>query len=317
MTHEVSNEQPALCLRNGEKSRSGAPLGSLGSIGALGLLGLVLCSGSVMGDVIYQQDFEHWTNADGMWSSDTQASLGGTYTNVLGRFGTESVSLTIAAPADSGGGGTEPGGGLPFNLTIDHYLSHQSPEPRPDGQGGGGQGGPIGDTDFDLPSLDLGGAISDSTSPGASVFGPGKYSMRFDIMAFDSWDGTGDWGPDTFSVAVNGVTMFDEVLGRSNGTWEYRRPDERPDLNAFSAEFRDSIYRDVEIVFELTEVTDVMFFEFTGTLNQAISDESWGLDNVVFEKLPTGGARSEEVPAPSGLLVLGGGLGLMSRRKRS
>lgn len=270
-----------------------------------------------MGDVIYQQDFEHWTNADGMWSSDTQASLGGAYTNVLGRFGTESVSLTIAAPADSGGGGTEPGGGLPFNLTIDHYLSHQSPEPRPDGQGGGGQGGPIGDTDFDLPSLDLGGAISDSTSPGASVFGPGKYSMRFDIMAFDSWDGTGDWGPDTFSVAVNGVTMFDEVLGRSNGTWEYRRPDERPDLNAFSAEFRDSIYRDVEIVFELTEVTDVMFFEFTGTLNQAISDESWGLDNVVFEKLPTGGARSEEVPAPSGLLVLGGGLGLMSRRKRS
>lgn len=282
---------------------------------AVGIGGLLLCAGSAAGDVIYQQDFENWDNSDGLWSKNTQASLGGTYTNVLGRFGSEAVSLVIQAPV--GQGGSEPGGGMPFNITLSHYQADRTPVALPESTGGP-QGGSGGGGSLDGPMLNLGGAISDGTNPGQSAYGPGTYSLHFDLMVFDSWDGLDSaWGPDTFSVGINGKTVFDEVMGYSNG-WEYRVPDEFPDLNAFDDRWSDSIYRDIEIVFEITELTESFFFEFAGHTNQELEDESWGLDNIRIERLVDGlGFNAPEVPAPSALMVLTGGLGFLGRRKRS
>ena len=83
---------------------------------------LLVIGGTVLGgsvanaDVIYQQDFENWNNADRLWSTDTQANLGGPYTNVLGRFSAETARLTILAnelntPWLNGGGGSNGGNG--------------------------------------------------------------------------------------------------------------------------------------------------------------------------------------------------------------
>ncbi len=280
------------------------------------IAGILLSAGSATGDVIYQQDFENWNNSNGLWSKNTQASLGGTYTNVLGRFGNEAVGFLLQAPNDAGG--ADPGGGdVPFNITLSQYQANQRPEAIPESTGGGGgQGGSNGNTG-DIPQLDLGGAISDGTNPGISGFGPGSYSLKFDLMIFDSWDGLGsDWGPDSFTVNINGKKMFDEVMGYSNG-WEFKTPDEFPELNAYDDRWTDLIYRDIEIIFEITELKESFFFEFAGVTTQEIEDESWGLDNVRVERLVDGLGRSvPEVPAPSALIILSSGLGILGRRKR-
>ena len=289
--------------------------------GLILLLGTALAPSSALADVIYQENFENWNNSNAQWSSSTQASLGGTYSTILGRFGAESIRLNIqATTANSGGNaGGEPGS-TPFNITTTQFSNNHERQPYPDSSGGGGQGGPTGDTDFDIPQLNLGGAISDGTNPGPPMFGPGTYAVHFDLMLFDSWDGNyAPYGPDSFAVAVNGQTLFDERFYSSayGSNLNFRNPDEVPALNAYDTLWADSIYRDITVLIELTQATDQLNIDFIGSTTQSLNDESWGLDNILIESIsPARSTSVPEIPAPGTLMILGGSMGMLTRRKR-
>ncbi len=283
------------------------------------LLGTICTAAPALGDVIYQQDFENWNNADGMWSSSTKATLGGPYTSILGRFGASTVTLdVIASNANNGGDNTGGSGSNPFNITVNEFANNRNRVPYLDQGGGGGAGGDVDPTYTGGPSLDLGQAIRDQG--GDPMFGPGTYAVRFDLMLFDSWDGnSAPYGPDSFMVAVNGQTLFNEKLYSSAyGTGlNFRDPDEKPVENAYNARWEDSIYRDIEVLVELTEATDLLSIDFIGQTTQSINDESWGLDNVRIEQLSmVRSMMAPEVPVPGTLMVLGSGVGLLARRRR-
>jgi len=284
--------------------------------------GTIFGASLAQGDVIYQQDFENnWSNADGLWSSSTNASLGGPYTTVMGRFGTGTVNLSVLATVDNNGGYGGNSGGNPFNITVKQVVNSRDLVPFPDQGGGGGPGGDGGSGTSDAPYLNLGQAIRDqnNNNNGPPMFGPGTYAIHFDLMLFDSWDG--NWAPegvDSFSVAVNGQTLFDEYLYSSayGAGLNFREPDEIPTENAYNTAWNESIYRDIELVFEITDPTDIIAVDFMGSLSHSIGDESWGLDNVFIEQLSQVRGASLEVPAPGTLVLLGSGFGMMIRRKR-
>ncbi len=284
------------------------------------LVGAVFGSSVANADVIYHQDFENWSNADGLWSSDTVSALGGTYSTVLGRFGATSVTLDVLATnANTGNNNGGDSGSNPFNVKMKHIEHDHKRESFPDSTSGGGPGGPIGDSNFDIPKLDLGGAISEGTNPAEPLFGAGMYSLKFDMMLFDSWDGADAiWGPDSLMITANGHTVFNEVFisGDENDGWDNWLPDEVPAFNAFNPQYVDRIYRDIEVLIELTEESDRFVFEFIGAPSQNIIDESWGLDNIRLESLGGSQPLTAEVPVPGTLAILGGGLGLLGRRKR-
>ncbi len=283
------------------------------------LIGTIFTTSPALGDVIYQQDFENWNNANGMWTTSTKDTLGGPYTSILGRFGTSTATLNIVATnANNGGYNSDESGSNPFNITVDEYANNRNRVPYLDQDAGGGPGGNVDPTYTGGPNLDLGQAIRDQGGP--PMFGPGTYAVRFDLMLFDSWDGNyAPYGPDSFMVTVNGQTLFNEKLYSSAyGTGlNFREPDEKPSENAYGQRWGDSIYRDIEIIVELTEATDLLSIDFIGQTTQSINDESWGLDNVLIEQRSTvHSMMAPEVPAPGTLAILGSGLGLLTRRKR-
>ncbi len=287
--------------------------------GLLLVLGTICTTAPALGDVIYQQDFENWNNTGGMWSSSTKAALGGPYTSVLGRFGASTVTLNIVATsANNNGYNSGDSGSNPFNITVDELANNRNRVPYLDQGGGSGPGGNVDPTYTGTPSIDLGEAIRDQNGP--PMFGPGTYAVRFDLMLFDSWDGNyGPYGPDAFLVAINGQIRFNEKLYSSAyGTGlNFREPDEKPAENAYGARWEDSIYRDIEVLVELTQETNMLSIDFIGQTTQSINDESWGLDNVRVEQLSSMRSMAvPEVPTPGTLALLTGGLGLMTRRRR-
>lgn len=109
---------------------------------------------------------------------------------------------------------------------------------------------------------------------------PGRlYDLRFDAYFIDSWDSRED-----LRVSIGGTPVIANALGngydRSAGTYGGRAaaPSERAQRIAFASRWRDTLVRGVTVRFEATsDITDIVFRAST---NQAVDDESWGLDNV-------------------------------------
>ena len=276
-----------------------------------------------LADVIYQQDFENFTNAEGLWSSNNQSALGGTYTTVLGNFGAQTVNLNILANESNSTGSSVGGnpGSNPFNITVTQLDAQRHRQPYPEsGSTGGGPGGNTNSTAPDVPSLNLGEAISGSNGGGDQppIFAAGTYRLHFDLMLFDSWDGAfPTYGPDTFGVAMNGQTLFDEILWVHAPDRNFRLPDESPEQNVFNQNWADIIYRDIALDLDLNEATDRLLIDFIGGTTQSLDDESWGIDNILVEYIPSLQASTPDVPAPGSLVLLGAGSGLFLRRRRS
>jgi len=135
------------------------------------------------------------------------------------------------------------------------------------------------------------------------------YRLLFDFYAIDSWDGSNSlFGPDTFEVGVNGETLLSEFVPSESDAGPFGSPDVGPDYLGFSGGWKDRIFRDVSVEFELDPGVETLLIDFRGVGLQVRQDESWGIDNVRFS--------GQFVPAPATAGVLGSGLLLLSRRRR-
>lgn len=264
-------------------------------------LTLLLGAAPALADIIYSENFEHESLLN-QYTNSTTSSLASPFGNFLGRFGNETITLTLQSEI-TGNGFTPP------THTFDITKIHDKVENGIPGLEQGGSSGSNGRPSLgDNPTLD----VSDQGTTSDGRYQPGNYTLTFDLYLFDSWDFNWVHGPDSFAVEVNGERLFDEFLTTHDASYNFRLPDESPGTGAVNTQWYDLIYRDIELDFTTSEPMDTFDIAFIGTLNQSLADESWGLDNI---RVAFNG-RSASVPAPTGLALLGTGLGLCSRRRR-
>lgn len=250
---------------------------------ALGLAGVA----SAQPTLIYSQNFEggpagpEWVGLGAV----ARVEEHNVFSRYLGRYsGNTGVQLTVPAPkrsrdtasdGESGGGGNQGGGG--------------------DGGGGGGGDGGNG-----------GGGGSGGGGGGE----PERLlcTVLFDLYAIDSWDGYEPvHGVDSFQVLVNGVLLFEESISNQHPLQSMRAPDIGPAHMGYNSSMKDSIYRDVAVVFEPGEAA-MLNIVFRGRNLLTMNDESWGIDNVRVSY--------ELVPSPGAAAVVGMAGVVAARRRR-
>jgi hypothetical protein len=244
-----------------------------------GFVGLAAAQASA--DIVnfYSNDFESASKVGEEWVSNPGWGSSANFTGHLGRFAQKTHVLELAAwhpekpGGDEGSGDGEPGGG------------NEGPG-GPGGGAGGGQGG--GRTATTL------------------------FTLTFDLFLVDSWDGgfAGQYGPDYFGVRINGQDMLWEPMHSVKLEDNFMLPTTGPVHLGGNSAYKDSIFRDITLNFELARDVETLQIEFIGAPStNNLNDESWGLDNVRV--------GAHVVPAP-GVLALGAGaLGLGLRRRRA
>lgn len=112
-----------------------------------------------------------------------------------------------------------------------------------------------------------------------------SYTIHFDFYPIDSWDGGNTTSGDILAVLVDSQTLFRESFANYNGNPPggsqsfLRSPDEGRGPMGFNTTYYDAIYRSIEIPFVASNTVAVVRFQ--GVNLQDVSDESWGLDNVL------------------------------------
>ena len=136
------------------------------------------------------------------------------------------------------------------------------------------------------------------------------YTLEFDFYAIDSWDGNNtSYGPDTFEVLQGREVLFSETFANTHTGQSFRQPDIGPENLGFSPAWKDSVYRDISVTFEIPADAETFSLSFRGVGLQSMIDESWGIDNVTVSY--------SVVPAPATLSAGGLMLLLSTRRRRS
>ena len=102
------------------------------------------------------------------------------------------------------------------------------------------------------------------------------YTLFFDLYIIDSWDGD-NYGPDTFRVFADSVSLFNHTISQFNGSQSFTVPADVKGQLGFSG-WEDSIFRQVVLTFTPSSSTSILRFE--GANLQSLDDESWGIDNV-------------------------------------
>lgn len=131
-----------------------------------------------------------------------------------------------------------------------------------------------------------------------------RYTLRFDLLALDSWDGNNpEFGPDSFRVAANGATVFNETFSNWDSNQTYGAPTVGPTLLGADPRWPDSIYRGVTVAFTPGN-GQAIDLKFWSTANQGLNDESWGIDNVSVSYSVVPAPAAFAVPAVAGLAGL-------------
>jgi hypothetical protein len=149
------------------------------------------------------------------------------------------------------------------------------------------------------------------SSVGASAANAG--TLTFDLLGFRSIDGHNNSFRDTFSLIVNGVTIFQGAFDMNGGGGDSVY------VNTGGASYTvgDHIRT---ITTSFTALAGVNTFAFQYANLQGFGDEAWGLDNVSFgaavaDPTPTGPGVPE--PATWAMLILGfGATGTVLRSRR-
>jgi hypothetical protein len=168
-----------------------------------------------------------------------------------------------------------------------------------------------------------------------------KVRLTFDLFLLRSWDGDGmpappdlsaGPGPDLWSLTANGQagllsTTFDnhwlptrQSFHRQSYPYDYPGPGVLPETGAAEASTlgyartfsetgteqveMDSVYH---LTFTVSDSTPVIVFAFAGSGLQAITDESWGLDNVRVEVLNADVALTASSTAGGSVVLPGEG----------
>lgn len=192
----------------------------------------------------------------------------------------------------------------PFTWFVGRYTENQSvtlslnaPPPANCGGSGGGSGGGGGTT---------GGGGTSAGGGDTTCFN--QFFLTFDLFIIDSWDGyLTPHGPDFFQVFVNGSKIFEETFTNQHTYQSFRAPDVGPTHLGFNPAYKDSIYRDIMIPFEIGEASTINI-KFRGQGLLSLDDESWGIDNVRVSFTP--------VPSPGSAVLLAAGAALTGLRRR-
>ncbi len=230
--------------------------------------------------------------------------------NMLNRMGAVALAMAAAAPA------------LADNGVF--YSDFSTADARVSGagelrsvQGFAGLG--VDDMLFD--GLMLVNDSAESARTTVTLTGLGGHSaVRVDFLLalIDSWDGLEEenWGPDSFNIAIDGVTMFSEVFsnrGGDAGRGTYDGPAVNMLADPSSLGF-NAWHLDSAIAFsgagalEFAHTGSTLTIEFwaSGQAWQGGTDESFGIDNLSVTLVPTPGA--------AGAMLLA--TGFATRRRR-
>ena len=149
--------------------------------------------------------------------------------------------------------------------------------------------------------------------------------INFDLAIIDSWDGIGGSpGPDTFTVKLDGNTVFSEVFETESGSQTYQNPETIAGITlafkqalGFNGNFEESAYNmSLEpAFFKIPHFGNSLTIDWVTlpTGWQGGTDESWAIDNVEIllsgfddprcDTIPVGG---EILPIESTSLLLAG-----------
>ena len=126
------------------------------------------------------------------------------------------------------------------------------------------------------------GNTQESTTLSLNVAQDVTYTLIFDLMLIDSWDGSSRlWGPDWFTVEIDRQIVFRQTLQSAHTTTDPFTYDTSFDLGAnyVGAYFLDTVYR--KIVLSFTPRTNgTINITFRGEATEDRDNESWGIDNV-------------------------------------
>ena len=163
-------------------------------------------------------------------------------------------------------------------------------------------------------------------------------NVTFDLYMIRTMDGNGPdgGGPDPWSLTENGSTLIStnfanwdqgsdtQSFGGSNGSGgyltggtyaPYTGATEAKTLGYLAGDDEDSVYH---LSFTFNDASSTLALNFIGQQNQVITDESWGLDNVVVKTNAAPVPEASTTVSFSLLLALGiGGFAVARRRKAS
>lgn len=145
-----------------------------------------------------------------------------------------------------------------------------------------------------------------SNGPGATLTLPtvpgASYTLEFDLMVIDSWDGSGSFGPDYFNVDVAGTRLFHHTFIHTGTNQTYPGAPEIGGANYGWSGWSDAIYRRITVPFVAADFSTAIRF-YDGGL-QGLSDESWGVDNVRLRPATAseGGEGVQDISASGNVL---------------
>lgn len=134
-------------------------------------------------------------------------------------------------------------------------------------------------------------------------------TIAFDLFVVDSWDGYDlSWAPqpgESFQLLINGTPIIHETFevwkrapfqrnrttgGYLNGsTYQVVTTLTRSDSNIYGDWYNDQLWH---VVVTLQNAPQNFTLGFSATLNEAVANESWGLDNVTVSASGTGTAAA-------------------------
>lgn len=110
-----------------------------------------------------------------------------------------------------------------------------------------------------------------------------KYTLVFDLYMIDSWDaGNAQWGPDSFSVTdlftgtIFNIVPYSAHSASSPATYPAMWDEEGKFYG--NASYKETIYRSIVVRFE--SISSLIVLMFQGGASEALSNESWAIDNV-------------------------------------